>query len=220
MSETKEILRTRRDFYAFLCRMYLEEPARELADDLVHERLFLPDQRALELNMELSQGFQELRAFMERSRGKTVDELQEELRVEFTLLFVGPHRLPVQPYESWWIDGRIMERSLLNVKRAYREAGIAKAHDYPEPEDHIAFELKFMHYLCEQELAADNDERIVECLNLQNDFLNEHLSGWVPAFCDALYKYEMSDYFKGIAKITKGFILLDTLVIRELLETM
>jgi anaerobic sulfite reductase subunit A len=221
MSELKGILKTRRDFYAFLCRMYLEEPARELADDLVNERLFFPDPKALELNADLSAGFRELREFMERSKGKTVAELQEELRDEYTRLFILPHGHSVQPYESWWIDGKLMGNSLLKVKSEYREAGIAKSRDYPELDDHIAFELKFMQYLCEEELSAtDNNERMFECLNLQKEFFDEHLLKWVPAFCDGLYEWEMSKFFKGIAKITKGFILLDTMVIRELLETM
>jgi anaerobic sulfite reductase subunit A len=78
-----------------------------------------------------------------------------------------------------------------------------------------------MQYLCEEELSAtDNNERMFECLNLQKEFFDEHLLKWVPAFCDGLYEWEMSKFFKGIAKITKGFILLDTMVIRELLETM
>ncbi|MHC1600517.1 MAG: TorD/DmsD family molecular chaperone [Candidatus Methanospirareceae archaeon] len=219
MSKTEEILKTRRDFYAFLCRMYLEEPARELADDLVNERLFFPDPKALELNEDLSMGFLELREFVDRSRGKTVDELQEELRDEYTRLFIGPHRLPVQPYESWWIDGKLMGNSLLKVKNEYRKAGIAKSRDYAEPEDHIAFELKFMQYLCEEEISTmDNNERIAECLKLQHKFLNEHLLQWVPVFCDSLYECELSDFFKGVAKITKGFILLDAHVIAELLE--
>jgi len=42
---------------------------------------------------------------------------------------------------------------------------------------------------------------------------------WVPAFCDALYAYERTDFYKGIAKLTKGFILLEDAVVSDLLET-
>jgi len=40
----------------------------------------------------------------------------------------------------------------------------------------------------------------------------------VPYFCDALYEYKQSDFYKGIAKLTKGFLLLEDAVIVELLE--
>ncbi len=139
MTETKEILETRRNFYAFLYRMYLEEPPRELADDLVKGKISFSD--LIPLDEELSEGFRRLNEFMEKSKGKAADELHEELVDEYTRLFVGPHRLPVQPYESWWVDGKLMGKSLLTVKRDYRKAGIVKARDYAEPEDHIAFWL-------------------------------------------------------------------------------
>lgn len=214
--ETKEILETRKNFYAFLYRMYLEEPPRELADDLVNERFSFPD--LISLNKELSEGFRGLKEFMEKNKSKAVDELYEDLVDEYTRLFVGPHRLPVQPYESWWVDGKLMGESLLKVKKDYRKAGIVKARDYTEPEDHVAFELKFMHYLCDEGFCAENEEKMKECLNLQKKFLNAHLLRWVLNFCDALYECELSDFYKSIAKLTKGFLLLEDAVIGELLE--
>jgi len=219
MAETKEILEMRRNFYAFLYRMYLEEPPRELADDLVNEKISFPDLVALD--EELSEGFRRLKEFMEKSKSKAADELYEDLVDEYTLLFIGPHRLPVQPYESWWMDGKLMGESLLKVKRDCREAGVVKSKDYAEPEDYIAFELKFMHFLCEEELSNFSLEkkRFAECLNQQKKFLSDHLLRWIPAFCDELYECELSDFYKCIAKLTKGFLLLEDAVIEELLET-
>ena len=212
----KGILETRRNFYALLYRMYLEPPSREFVDDLMNERFYLPD---LISDEELSEGFKLLREFVGKYKDKSIDELHKDLIGEYTRLFIGPHRLPVQPYESWWVDGKLMSESLLKVKQVYRKAGIAKAKEYAEPEDHIAFELRFMHYLCEEELSADTEERIAECLNMQKEYLNDHLLRWVPDFCDALTENKLSDFYKGIAKLTKGFILLEEAMIEELLET-
>ncbi len=216
--KTEEILEMRKNFYAFLYRMYLEEPPRAFADDLANGKISFSD--SIALDEELSEGFRVLNEFMEKRKGKrkTVDELYEDLVDEYTLLFIGPHRLPVQPYESWWIDGKLMGQSLLEVKKACREAGVAKSKDYAEPEDHIAFELKFMHHLCELGFSAGNEEKRRECLNLQKKFLNDHLLKWVPDFCDALYEYKQSDFYKGVAKLTKGFLLLEDAVIEELRE--
>jgi TorA maturation chaperone TorD len=210
----KGILETRRNFYALLYRMYLEPPPREFVDDLMNERFYLSD---LISDEELSEGFKLLREFVGKYKDKSIDELHKDLVGEYTRLFIGPHRLPVQPYESWWVDGKLMSESLLKVKQVYRKAGIAKAKEYAEPEDHIAFELRFMHYLCEEELSADTEERIAECLNMQKEYLKDHLLIWVPDFCDALT--EIADFYKGIARLTKGFILLEEAVIEELLET-
>lgn len=55
MNEIEDILATRRDFYAFLYRMYVEEPTREFADDLVNGRVRFQELTSLEINSELSE---------------------------------------------------------------------------------------------------------------------------------------------------------------------
>jgi TorA maturation chaperone TorD len=219
MSEIEEILETRRNFYAFLSRIYVEAPARELAADLVNGKFQFQGLKSLDINTELFEGFRLLNEFMEKSKGKDIDVLYDDLVGEYTLLFVGPFRPPVEPYEAWWVSGRRLGEPLVAVKQAYRKAGIAKSREYTDLEDHIGFELKFMLYLCEEELAATTPERLKECLKLQREFLDEHILNWVPIFCDALYTYEIADFFKGIAKLTKGFIMLDDAVVSDLLES-
>ena len=54
---------------------------------------------------------------------------------------------------------------------------------------------------------------------MQKGDLNDLLLRWVPDFCDALTECELSVFYKGIARLTKGFILLEEAVIEELLET-
>jgi TorA maturation chaperone TorD len=219
MSEIEDILAIRRDFYAFLYRMYVDEPTREFADDLVNGKFQFQELTSLEINAELSEGFRLLKEFMEKNKGREVDVLHEDLLEEYTLLFIGPFRPPVEPYEAWWVSGRRLGESLVAVKQAYRKAGIVKSREYTELEDHIGFELKFMHYLCEEELSAATQERLKECIKLQREFLDDHMLKWVPTYCDALYTYERSDFFKSIAMLTKGFIMLDDAVISDLLES-
>lgn len=219
MGEIEEVLETRRSFYGFLYRMYVDEPQRELADELVNERFQFRELTSLEINSELSDGFRLLKEFMERNKGRDVDALHEDLLEEYTILFLGPFRLPVQPYEAWWVSGKLGGKPLVNVKNAYLEAGIVKSQEFVETEDHIAFELRFMHYLCEEALAADSQKRQKECLKLQRSFFDEHILKWMPNYCDALYYYERADFYKGIAKLTKGFIQLDDAVINDLLDS-
>ena len=219
MGEIEEVLETRRSFYGFLYRMYVDEPQRELADELVNERFQFRELTSLEINSELSDGFRLLKEFMERNKGRDVDALHEDLLEEYTILFLGPFRLPVQPYEAWWVSGKLGGKPLVNVKNAYLEAGIVKSQEFVETEDHIAFELRFMHYLCEEILSADSQKRQKECLKLQRSFFDEHILKWMPNYCDALYYYERADFYKGIAKLTKGFIQLDDAVINDLLDS-
>ena len=219
MGELEDIFEVRRNFYGFLYPLYVEEPQREIAEDLVNERFQLKELTSLELNADLTDGFRLLKEFMERNKGREVDALHEDLLEEYTLLFIGPFRLPVEPYEAWWVSGKRLGEPLVKVKADYRKAGIVKSHEYTEPEDYIGLELKFMHHLCEEALSTDSRKRLIECLKLQRSFFDDHILKWVPSYCDALYYYKRADFFKSIAKLTKGFVLLDDTVIRDLLDS-
>lgn len=201
MDEKHDLLEIRSNFYAFLYRMYLEEPPRELAADMVSGTFPMPSDVS-SLDDDLRVGFELLKKYMKNC--KDTDEVHERLRDEHTRLFIGPGASPVPPYESMYVDGKMRSNALLEVKQVYRESGVGKQ-NYPEPEDHIAFELRFMHHLCE------NGE-----LGTQRRFMDKHLMRWVPRFCDDLFASEHSDFYKGIAKITKGFLAFDSAVIDEL----
>ena len=219
MSDISQLLETRANFYDFLCRMYLEEPDRELAEDIVNGRFDFEQLTALDINAELSEGFRILKAFTGRNKGRDSAALHEDLKDEFTLLFIGPHRLPIEPYEAWWVSGRRLGEPLVRVKEAYQKAGVVKSKEYPEPEDYIGLELKLMQYLAAETLKAETREDRNEYLKLQREFMDDHLLKWVPAFCDAVYEYKLSAFFKGIAKITKGFIILDDAALDDLIES-
>ncbi len=205
MSEIEDVLKMREVFYGFLCRLYLEEPPRELAEDLVDGRFPLPEGELLSLDKDLEEGFYRLKELGKRY--SDVGELHEQMVGEYTRFFIGPNALPVQPYESSWIDGGRFGRSLIELKSLYNEAGIERAKSYPEPEDHIAFELNFMHHL--STMALEDEKNRAEYLRMQYSFLSTHLLAWVPKFSDKLYENPETDLFKAVAKITKGFLILD-----------
>jgi len=120
-------------------------------------------------------------------------------------LFLGPVSV-LFPYESWYVDGKLMGESLLKVKQVYRDKGMVKSRGFAEPEDHLALELGFMKHLCEKGELQD-----------QKEFLSHHLLLWVPKFCDDLYAKSRSDFYRGIGRITKGFLFLDMGLVGELL---
>lgn len=193
--------RTRADFYAFLSRIFLEEPPRELARDMADGRFRLPESSS----EDFSEGVRLIEKFMKEE--KDAAKIHNELCSEYTRLFVGP--VPVMfPYESMYIDGTMMSKSLLNVKREYRRAGLERAKDFHETEDHIAMELGFMGYLCG--MGSEDSKRE------EMDFLHNHLLEWVPDFCDELCSKSSSDFFRGIGKLTRGFLSLERERIKHL----
>ncbi len=196
-----EIFRARANFYAFLSRMFVEEPPFELAEDIGGGKFQFP--QITSFNSDFSEGLSLFEKFAQDNND--AGDIHEKLCREFTRLFTGP--VPAMfPYESTYIDGSMMAKSLLKVKEEYRKAQLLRVREYHEPEDHIAMELGFMSNLC------SNNAR--DSLRMQNDFLKDHISKWVPAFCDELCEKSSNDFFRGIGKITKGFLISE----RELLD--
>ena len=212
---TLELLKIRENIYAFLARMYLEEPPKKLAEDIANKRLPLPEELSA-LNTDLREGFSLIKKFESEFTG-SADELYEDLKEEYTRLFIGPSEDAILPYESSYVEKTFTGKAVLNAKENYRKAGIEKVEACNEPEDHVALELDFMAYLCRgMTEKLKGDEKIKRELAIQHEFLDGCLAKWVPQFCEDIIKSPNSNFYKGVAKITKGFLVFDSSMMDEI----
>lgn len=202
-----EIFMARANFYAFLSRMFVEEPPFELSKDIADGKLIFP--KTSLLNKDLSEGLSLFDKF--RRSNTDASDIHMKMCREYTRLFIGP--VPAMfPYESRYLDGSIMGKSLIKVKENYRKAGLKISQEYHEPEDHIAVELGFMGNLCKE--LSDGS------LMMQKEFLNDHLLKWAPIFCDELFEKSGNEIYRGIGKITKGFLVSEKGVLNEMKNEM
>ena len=75
-----------------------------------------------------------------------------------------------------------------------------------------------MRLLCqnEEEARRNNDgDKAWEYLKAGRDFLNDHLLQWVPKFCEKMYEKAELDFYKGLAKLTSGFLKYDSRLVEE-----
>ncbi len=197
-----KIFMARANFYAFLSRMFVEEPPFELAKDIADGKLIFP--KTSSLNKDIAEGLSLFAGYAQSNRNGS--DIHEKMCREYTRLFIGP--VPAMfPYESRYMDGSIMGKSLTKVKENYRKAGLKISQEYHEPEDHIAVELGFMGHLCMQKSDGS--------LMMQKEFLNDHLLKWAPVFCDELFEKSGNEIYRGIGKITKGFLASEKDVLNE-----
>lgn len=113
------------------------------------------------------------------------------------------------PYESVYTspDGIIMQDAWETVRKCYESVGLIKNGETSGLfEDHIALELEFMAFLCEE---ARRDPDCSDWLIKQREFLREHLLNWVPAFAADVDQYADTLFYKAIANITVGFLRFD-----------
>ena len=163
-------------------------------------------------------------SFLQTLRPELGGVLCQKLKPEFTRLFIGPHHLPAPPYESVYrsVERVLMQKITIEVREKYRDAGLEVKNLGHEPDDHIGLELEFMYYLNRK--ATDGLKRedlpaMLTAVETQNFFLTEHLSQWVPTFCDDIAANACQDFFRCLAGFVKGFIREDSLQVRQLIQT-
>jgi len=75
--------------------------------------------------------------------------------------------------------------------------------------DHISVELEYMQHVVEREAQAweaDDDQTALLCLKNEKQFVDEHLLGWVPDFCEKVIEAAESPFYREMARLTRSFI--------------
>ncbi|MDN5345504.1 MAG: putative dimethyl sulfoxide reductase chaperone [Clostridia bacterium] len=214
----REWLRARQLVYHLLARLYQDGPVKGVLAALAQEG-FLGELAASIDNPTLVAGCRQMQAELVARHGE-LDEYQQELQEEYNRLFVGPGHLEAPPWESVY---RSKERLLfgeetLAVREFYRSFGLESRNKGKEPDDHAGLEMEFMAHL--SEAAADRvleGEDINDLLEGQDRFLAEHMQQWLPALCRDMEQAARTDFFRGLALLTRGWMEADAAELKMVL---
>jgi TorA maturation chaperone TorD len=187
--------------YGLLAAIYCQEVSSDLLKQ-IKDPQFL--KVLSNLGIELNNGFFK----------KPEIELLEDLAVEYARLFVGPGK-HISPHESvhhqrddgQW--GQLWGESTAQVKKFIESSGLEFTSEYTGLPDHISVELEFMqHVVLREEQAWKDDDHGTALLCLKNEkkFVDEHLSRWIPDFCEKVVKAADLSFYREIAGLTKTFI--------------
>ena len=131
-----------------------------------------------------------------------------QVQQEYTRLFLLDPLAP--PYESFYRDPQGPGRAwvVVQVKRAYAEAGLAASPDTGQPADFIATELEFMASLCAREAEAWEEEREGVALDLcrrQRSFLDGHLARWASSLAERVREASPHGFYALAAEAAHAF---------------
>jgi len=226
--EWATLAETRSRVYGFPGAVFNRLPDNMFAEslsgpELAHFLLSLAG--AEDLPGDMQDGLKLIEGFVRACKGKAVDELRTELAVERTRLLRGvkPGYSPPPPYESVYVgsdQGPLMQASVA-VRQAYAEAGVGLPEEVKDQPDFIGLELDFMRHLTEKEAQAwanDDGSKVLEVMEQERAFLEEHVTRWVPRFCDVMANEARLDFYKGIARMTKGFVMDETQKVAEFIN--
>lgn len=197
-----------KDIYLFSGRLFKSEITQEL---LCHLRtISFPD----EARRQFAEGFKMISTYL--SKG-TLDPVTE-LATDYAGLFLGSEgpvtQSGTQPYESVHTssNGLIMQKARDQVAAIYRANDLDLVNNLNIPEDHIGLELDFMAFLCRQvrDAQARNQSDILASLYRKREFLQNHILNWIPDFCRNVEKNANTTFYKGLARLTRIFIRIDS----------
>lgn len=201
--------RGRSHIYGLLSQIYIEEPSQGLLEKFQDSTfLQLLKQFGSDLEEELKIG--------------PLDELVEELAIEYTRLFIGPGK-HIYPYESAYRrkDTDISQTTSRQIEIFVKSHGLQYNPDFCQAPDHIGVEMAFMERATDAEAEAwgkDDGRNVMEILKVEKQFVDEHLVKWIPGFSDKVVKEGSLSFYREIAKLTKEYILLESREIKDLIR--
>lgn len=132
---------------------------------------------------------------------------------DYMNLFVGPGKPLAPPWESTYAASEeclVFQKETLEVRTWYRTFGLQIDKLHHEPDDHISYELEFLGTLAQragESLSQGNVENADYCMQSQKRFLKEHLFTWVFEWCNLVFDYAITDFYRGIAYVLQGILL-------------
>lgn len=203
--------------YDWLRKIYISEPSMEVIQELIK---MAKDYNGIEESSIESEWVYFLKALTDED----LKHINVELKAEFARLFLGPKKLLAPPFESVYLSPRkrMMGEETMEVRQMYKEMGMEVSELGSIPDDHIGLELEFMYYLCFKTIDLINNngdiEDIIKTVEMQRNFILEHLVKWIPQFCKDIRDNSNLLFFIEIANFTEKFINEEKDTIKKILE--
>lgn len=203
IQEMREANETRAAFCRFLASLYLYELTDEQIEAFAHIEI-AGDGTAID------EGLRAIKEYLRHRHGGT----RQELAVDYARVFLGAgsyDRILAPPYESVFTSEEriLMQDARDGAVTYYRRAGLDLPADNTTPEDHLGFELQFAAALADnanEALAADDGETFAEVVSLARSFFVHHQQNWLPALCEAIDEFAETDFYRGVAQMTRGYV--------------
>lgn len=211
-----DALEGRRSFYDLLAALYFKPLTSEQIDNF--EKFDLS--AYAEINESFAEGANDIVRYLNKRNSGT----RQELAVDFTGCFGGVStwkgRYAV-PYESVFTsdEGLLYQGSFHEVHSLFKSGGIARAEGYDYPDDHLSFMFEYLGILTTRairSLGESDAESALRHLAVSREFLDNHILSWFDRFADIASNLLATRFYRGVLKITKGFLVFDSDLLDEI----
>lgn len=219
--------RARANMYTLLARVYRVEVDAEFLRQLQSARY-----ASNTGNSDIDEGYR----MVARTLSGTWEHSLRELAKDYVRAFIGyngDHASAAYPYESVFLSEKhlLMQDQRDEVLACYRASGLDKDGAWREPEDHIALEFEYMQALANRTAetletdgasageGVENTALAQSLLRDQSHFLQDHLNQWVARFTGDVERFAATDFYRGFARVTRGWLTCENEFFAELGRT-
>ncbi|MEM9278330.1 MAG: molecular chaperone TorD family protein [Pseudomonadota bacterium] len=165
---------------------------------------FAPTQKTIEALKGLSGDETEIgEAFNTLAKMAEKSSLQD-IKDEFSGLFVGMGRGELLPYGSYYLTGFLNEKPLAKLRNSMSALGIGREESVKEPEDHIGRLFEMMAGLIAGQYGQPAE------LSTQRDFFSAHIEPWAGHFFADLEAAKLSRFYQPVGTIGRLFTEIET----------
>lgn len=213
--EMKDLNQYREWMYRFLASVFIQEIDAPMLASLRVMEFPAFEETTVPWQQDLNAGFRLIESYLNGFEGKSEEEitaLLEDLAADYAKVFLAAGDAAGKaafPYESIYtgFDSAFGGSLQMNLSALYASKGLTMREDmFKIMEDHIGLELNYMAALLKEEADAEEASVADQLHSEQNDFFQSHLINWALQFAADIYKYTERDFYKGIARMTMGFM--------------
>lgn len=165
---------------------------------------------------------------MSRYLGKRNTGTRQELAVDFTSAFAGTsvyEGKTAVPYKSAFTSDEALmyQEGYREVFEAFKKEAVKRRDGFDWPDDHLSFMFEFMALMSRRTArawAADERAAAMHDLEASATFLESHIASWFDDFIALAEKLLSTRFYRGVLKVTKGFIDLDRETLVDLRDVM
>lgn len=219
-SQLVEVNRGRAGFYRMLAQLYFKELTAEQVKHLAGM-----DFSGMSGDDEtIAEGYADIRRYLRHANGGT----RQELACDYahTFLAAGNYEtFAATPYESVFTSemGLLMQEARDEVYKTFCSQHIQPDESLHLPEDHISFEFEFVATMLDRINDAILDGAFghaCELAQVVSDFHRDHQLNWIDDLCDSVDDVAQTRFYKGVGKVTRGFVHADTEVIADEIDAL
>ena len=231
MENYQKLAAYRSSLYGLLSSLYLQIPDKGILGlpwDAAAKLLEFPQVRTTpskegieEALKEIENGLRLVRPYLSKEDHAFKKDLLN-LSKDWTHLFRGVDKSgPLPPYESLYRTGKLQEKPAQDIHRLFSKMGVHVPEEWHQLLDYIGVELDFMRFLCDKERGAwekNGRDSVLEVVKAEESFLEDHVGLWVFSFCEKMVEQAREDFYRGIARLTKGLVEYDRVHIRNIIS--